>query len=209
MSLQFSATTSSLFTALFNVQQKCGIIGKDAENPHFKSEYVSLEKLWTTIKPLLALNNLMVIQTPGNVKDGRLTMETAVIHVPTGEFMISAGEMPVGKEGPQAVGSAITYARRYFLASVLSVVAGDEDDDGEAAEGRKPLPSAKVSDLRQRKEAALAKLILTSGDKKIEAVVSEILGRKIDEKISLRNEEEVVKLENAANRNTKTEVANG
>src|SRR5690606_38089094 len=36
---------------------------------------------------------------------------------------------------PQSVGSAITYGRRYGLASMVGV-APDDDDDGEAAQGR-------------------------------------------------------------------------
>ena len=38
-----------------------------------------------------------------------------------------------GKEDAQAQGSAITYARRYALMSMLGLVA-DTDDDGEAAD---------------------------------------------------------------------------
>ena len=40
--------------------------------------------------------------------------------------------MPLAKLDPQGYGSAITYARRYALASVLGIVAG-EDDDANAA----------------------------------------------------------------------------
>lgn len=40
-----------------------------------------------------------------------------------------------GKAGPQAVGSALTYARRYGYLLLFDLV-GEEDDDGERAEGR-------------------------------------------------------------------------
>lgn len=196
MAIQFSEQTDKLFAGLMLVQQKCGIIGKDAENPHFKSEYVSLEKLWTVVKPLLKEAGLIVIQTPGLMDGTKLTMETCVIHQESGQFMISAGQMPTGKDGPQAVGSAITYARRYFLASCLSVVAGDEDDDGEAAEGRKgpAIPAAKLGDLKARKEAVFA-WAKTAIQNKPQDWASEVLGRKVDASLKLQSEEEVVKLE--------------
>ena len=41
--------------------------------------------------------------------------------------------MPVEKANAQAVGSAISYARRYSLASFMGISAGTEDDDGAAA----------------------------------------------------------------------------
>ncbi len=200
MGIQFSQTTGSLFKAVMNLQQECGIIGKDANNPHFKSEYVSLEKLWTTLKPLLKKHGLLVIQTPGLVQDGKLAMETSIIHQDSGEFMISVGQMPVGREGPQAVGSAITYARRYFLACCLSVVAGDEDDDGEAAEGRgKAIPAAKLGGLRERKEAVVA-WVKDNLDNSPQDWMSDVLGRKVNETLTLKDEGEVKKLEEEVNR---------
>jgi hypothetical protein len=44
--------------------------------------------------------------------------------------------MPARGETAQAVGSAITYAKRYALAAILCVAA-DDDDDGSAATGLK------------------------------------------------------------------------
>ncbi len=199
MSIQFSDKTAVLFAAMQAIQQECGIIGKDAENPHFKSEYVSLEKLWTTLKPLLKKHGLLVIQTPGNMQGTIFTMNTAVIHVETGEFVISAGQMDVGKSGPQAIGSAITYARRYFLACCLGVVAGDEDDDGEAAEGRgaqaekEAKAQAAKAGLRQRKDAVLAWVKKNGNDPVVWA--GEVLGRKVDDNVKLNSEAELSKLE--------------
>jgi hypothetical protein len=63
--------------------------------------------------------------------DGSLT--TVLMHE-SGEFI--HGSMPIHakkEKDPQAYGSAITYARRYSLASVLGLAVGDEDDDGNAA----------------------------------------------------------------------------
>jgi hypothetical protein len=70
-------------------------------------------------------------------------VETTLYHE-SGEF-ISTGPMKLelSKTDMQALGSAITYARRYQLQSLLSIPA--EDDDAENAVGRKsasPVKSA-------------------------------------------------------------------
>jgi len=50
--------------------------------------------------------------------------------------MKSSYVMPVAKQNdPQAMGSAMTYARRYALGSILNLNI-DDDDDGEKAMGR-------------------------------------------------------------------------
>lgn len=43
-----------------------------------------------------------------------------------------------GPEGVQALGSLLTYLRRYLLSMLLGVVAVDDDDDGNAAMGNAP-----------------------------------------------------------------------
>ena len=116
-------------------------------------------------------------QVPGCIKDGSIEVVTQIIHVASGEFLLSCGYMPMGKEGPQAAGSAITYARRYFLCPLLGIVAG-EDDDAEAAEGRS-IPVKKLEGLRERKLN-----ITTWGRANVKDSMvdwfSAVLGRKVD-----------------------------
>jgi len=51
----------------------------------------------------------------------------------SGEWISGELEMTPVKSDPQGIGSAITYARRYTLASIAGVAT--EDDDGNAASG--------------------------------------------------------------------------
>ena len=53
--------------------------------------------------------------------------------------------LTAGQNTPQAVGSAITYGRRYGLAAMVGIA--PEDDDGEAAEPRNA-PVTAVTALR-------------------------------------------------------------
>jgi len=179
---------------MFLIQQEVPFIGKDSTNPHFKSKYASLEDIWSTLRPVLSKHGVLLSQVPGCIKDGAIEVVTQLIHVESGEFVLSCGYMPMGKEGPQAAGSAITYARRYFLCPLLGIVAG-EDDDAETAEGRSEADLAK---LRKRKEEVLKKISAIPGVQLTEWV-SQHLGRTVDNKLTLNSEAEIAKLEVAVN----------
>lgn len=196
-SVVWSKESTNLLRIIFEIQQEVGFIGKDSTNPHFKSKYASLEDIWSTLKPVFAKHRVVVSQVPGVIKEGAIELITQIIHVDTGEFLLAVGYMPMGKEGPQAAGSAITYARRYFLCPLLGIVAG-EDDDAEAAEGR-TIPAAKLAGLKERKQE-IVNFALKSIAEKPQDWFSSVLGRKVEASLALKDESEVVKLETEVNR---------
>lgn len=125
--------------ALFAAQEELLqlVLTKDARNPHFKNSYLTLDGLLEKILPVLRNNDILLTQ-PVAVSGGELALDTRLYHVPSGTEILST--MPLNKlqrEDPQGQGSAITYARRYSLMSMLGLVA-DEDDDGNAAQAPKP-----------------------------------------------------------------------
>lgn len=110
---------------------------KEAENPHFRSRYVSLQSLLSSLRPVLSKHGFCLQQLikPMNADGSRMCVETLLVHV---DGHGESSEVPIitDKPGPQALGSAITYARRYGAGSLLPIAGADEDDDGEQAEGR-------------------------------------------------------------------------
>lgn len=106
-------------------------IEKDGTNPHFRSEYATLDNIIDETKPLLQKHGLTVMQFPGG--DGeRITVRTMILHN-SGEWIESEPlTLKAVKTDPQGAGSAITYGRRYSYAAALSLSLGD-DDDGNAA----------------------------------------------------------------------------
>jgi len=62
-------------------------------------------------------------------------VETRLLHS-SGQWMGDTITVPVGKPDAQGVGSALTYARRYALASFAGVA--PEDDDGNGAVQKAP-----------------------------------------------------------------------
>ena len=106
---------------------------KDATNPHFRSDYATLQAVLATTKPVLADHGLVAIQGPG--WDGQHCILTTRILHESGEWIETVAGTPVSKQDPQGVGSAITYLRRYSLAAMAGI--GQEDDDGNAASERR------------------------------------------------------------------------
>jgi hypothetical protein len=118
-----------LFAALSVAQGQIDDASKGAENPYFKSKYADLSAIRSVIRGPMAQNGLGVIQLPRTV-DGGAIVKTIITHS-SGQFISNELFMPAAKNDPHGLGSAITYARRYSIMSMLALAA--EDDDGNAA----------------------------------------------------------------------------
>ena len=91
--------------------------------------YAPLDTIMERIKPVLAANGLAFIQSMSGE-----SLTTTILHK-SGEWVQSeALPIRVDEAGSQALGSAITYARRYALTAMFGLVT-DEDDDGNTADG--------------------------------------------------------------------------
>lgn len=105
----------------------------DKVNPHFRSKYASLSAILKATKAALNANGIGITART-RIHGDLIVVETFLVH--KGKKFVRA-EWPVGKLTmlPQQLGSALTYARRYALQSILGVAA-DDDDDGNSAQGR-------------------------------------------------------------------------
>lgn len=126
-----SESITQLAVSLAKFNGEVSKISKDATNPFFKKNYATLDNIIDEIRPILTKHGLSIIQLPSG--DGEnVSMKTMLIHE-SGEWIESdALVMKPVKNDPQAIGSAISYARRYSLAAFLSLNTG-EDDDGNKA----------------------------------------------------------------------------
>lgn len=130
--LRTSPTFEKLAGALAKAQAAMGHARKDAENPHFRSNYADLAAVREAAAPLHA-NEVAILQ-PVRTR-GKLVLVTTMLVHSSGQWMAADCEMEAADARPQTIGSCITYARRYSLAGLLAIAA-DEDDDGNAASGR-------------------------------------------------------------------------
>jgi hypothetical protein len=100
-------------------------------NPHFRSKYFALSDLLDIVKPTFAKYGLAIIQIP-STDDGRISISAQVFH--TSGHSWDFKSVGIKSEGLtlQALGSAMSYLKRYQLATLCGVAADLEEgeDDG-------------------------------------------------------------------------------
>jgi hypothetical protein len=141
-----SDNIDELAKALALAQPKIRGAAKDAQNPHLKNKYADLGATWDACRDALAEHGLAVLQLPtpvevfenGQPRTG-MALDTILTHS-SGQWIRSRTLLDYGDEKGikpmQALGSALTYARRYGLAAMVGVC--PEDDEGEAAGRGRP-----------------------------------------------------------------------
>lgn len=162
-----SESIKELSAALARAQSQIKGASKDSANPYFKSRYADLASVWDACRDALTKHGLAVTQWP-SAEGPRVTVETILTHE-SGEWISRELTITAKEDSPQAIGSAVTYARRYALAAVAGVA--PEDDDGEAAEGRRESPKkqsegepVRLTKGQKDTQAALDKLIQSAKD---------------------------------------------
>ncbi len=128
--------------ALVLVQGQMEAAQKEKSNPAFRSRYADLGNCWDAVRDALQANSVAVLQFPRKADPGYVGMYTALVYGPTGEVFGYEYSVPLkDPTNPQAMGSAITYARRYALCSVLGISVEDDDGNKAAAPAATPRPS--------------------------------------------------------------------
>jgi len=128
-----------MFEALLKVQGELKPVKKDAENPFFKSEYATLGAIWESVQPVLSKNGFIVNQPVRGTN-----VVTILSHVSGDELTSEFPIISKSNNNPQDFGSAVTYARRYALSSLLGIVTED-DDDGNAAVPKTETPKTETA----------------------------------------------------------------
>jgi hypothetical protein len=129
--MMHSETIGNISAALAAAQAFMPAVPKDSTNPHFKSKFASLDGIVERTKPVLAKHDLAIVQGTSESAPGTVCVTTMLVHK-SGEYLLTSVTVPLVKNDPQGVGSAITYGRRYGFAAILSLAA-DEDDDGNSS----------------------------------------------------------------------------
>ena len=143
-----SLTIGKLASALAKAQGQIRAAIKDSENPFFQSRYSALSAVWDSCREPLSKNGIAIIQRT-NATDGNIISLSTILAHESGEWICGTLNMKPVKSDPQGLGSCLTYARRYSLASMVGICS-EEDDDGNKATG-KPAESIKLQTPPQRK----------------------------------------------------------
>ena len=124
------AAVQRLDAALMGAQASFGVILKDADNPYFKSSYVSLPGLLALVRPILRDHDVLISSSYQLVPGVGFVVSTTVTHCISGGWRVSTFPVPDPSK-PQSVGAAGTYGLRLSLLQLLAI--SGEDDDGNAA----------------------------------------------------------------------------
>jgi len=153
--MEKSDSIGKLAEALAKAQSVMTGAIKDSDNPFFKSRYADLSSVWDACRKPLTENGLAVIQTTCTMPETPeyVVVETILTHT-SGEWIKGRLAMKPVKQDPQAIGSCITYARRYALAAMVGIA--PEDDDANAASG-KGKPQDKNEVMRKTEAADTGK----------------------------------------------------
>ena len=163
---------------LFKLQQEIGTISKDAKNPFYKSKYFDINSLIKQLQPLLKKNRLLLLQP---IEEDMVMSKLICVD---GSGGVDSGLKLPEINDPQKLGSAITYYRRYTLASLLGLQS--VDDDANLTIGSSKSPANDLPWLN-RGTTNFSKVVkaLKSGDFKIEDVLKKYrLSVEIKEELS-------------------------
>ena len=127
--LRRSDSIGALAGALAKAQGQIGAASRDSDNPYFKSRYASLAAVLDACRAALSANELAYLQPV--TSRGRTVIITTLLAHSSGEWIEERLILTAQQDTPQAVGSAMTFGRRYGLAAMVGVAPAD--DDGEAA----------------------------------------------------------------------------
>jgi len=120
-----------IYAKIHEAKKEIGVVKKNAKNPHFKNTYADLNALIDAVEPILLEKGLILLQP---IKDGKVY--TQIIDIDNGEMIESNIELSPNLTS-QAIGSQITYYRRYQISSILLLMA--DDDDGHKASTPQPI----------------------------------------------------------------------
>jgi len=126
-----SSEINELAAALAKAQSQIKIADLNKSNPYFKSSYADLQSIVSASRPALTANGLSITQQIIDDNEGSWLI-TTLWHT-SGQWVQSKRRIVPAKNDIQTISSHTTYLKRICYASLIGVVSGDEDDDGEAA----------------------------------------------------------------------------
>lgn len=146
---------------------------KNAANPHFGSNYADLGAVLDTIRPVFAANGLALLQAPGEIEGDKIALMGMLIHE-SGESISFKMHVPIGKATAQAVGSALTYGRRYQGAAVGGIAQVDDDGNAASEPAKKAEKTEKPAKREEASPGLMEKIAATSTTAELEALKPEV-----------------------------------
>lgn len=122
----------SVIEKIILFQKKFDGVAKGRQNDFTKSKYANLEDVMNAALPVLDDVGLSIVQPLEVRSDGTQVLSTIILDSYDCDLNAAVkSEMNIDKMCPkpdaQRIGSAVTYARRYSLCSLLNILTYDDD----------------------------------------------------------------------------------
>jgi len=128
---------TDIIEALLKVQERIENPRTTKTNTFTKNKYAPLPDILNQVRPLLTEQGILLLQNAGTDTNGNLFVQTRLLYKgDKGQETIETDRLILhpdtgkSKSDIQAVGSAITYGRRYQLMALLGIAGEGDDDDG-------------------------------------------------------------------------------
>jgi hypothetical protein len=137
----YARMPGAIAQAIIAVKKQVRQIGQDERNEHGKYRYVSVDRFYSIIGPMMAEAGiaLLIDETDSEVKEGKSGSPWLFAHYALA-FMHEDGSvsapmrrslaMPIN--GPQTYGAAQSYVEKQFLRQVFKIPTGEKDADDTA-----------------------------------------------------------------------------
>lgn len=134
--MSHSEQINEIAGALAAAQLEMGSAQKNCTNPHFKSKYADINDFILAVRPHLAKHGISLSQMPDPHPTLGIVLETMLIHKESGQWLKSTLPINCAQGGNQlhALGSALTYLRRFCLSAICGIASDEDmDDDGNSS----------------------------------------------------------------------------
>src|SRR5690606_26825099 len=185
------ASTARLAAALARFQAELPAVKKTKtatvptkSGGQYRYSYAGLAEVAAVVMPLLGKYGLSFTARPTLEDGGRFVLAYSLLHE-SGERL--DGMYPLPQSGsPQEYGSAITYARRYSLCSVVGVAAEDDDDGAAVSDHRHHVAEQHWDPHEQEMlyDGWLAEIDAAATSADIDAIGRKVLAQRNNRKLS-------------------------
>lgn len=140
---EFNAAMARMQTEMPSIAER----GEIKVNNQVRSKYATFEDINDVVKPIMQAHgfaiSFRVDHEPNQIKVTGVLMHQAGHREQTA--MVLPLDTSGSKNSVQAVGSSVSYGKRYVMSALLNITTRGEDDDGHAA-----VPMATVTDIQAR-----------------------------------------------------------
>lgn len=166
--------------ALKAAQEEMGVVGYNRTNNQTRSSYATLEKLDSAVRPIYTKHGFSISYDTGDGPEGMIRVLCIVAHQDGHErtYKLDVAADGKGAKGndvmtkTHAIGSGLSYGKRYLLTAVFNIQTGENDDDGNGAGGIVCVSEDQASQIRQLIEETGADIRRFCDFYKVDAITS-------------------------------------